>query len=288
MFQYVPPDLGASRPLVVALHGCTQRASDYDDEPGWIKLADKYRFALLLPEQQQANNPSRCFNWFENTDNARDKGEAQSIKQMIDKIKAVSGIDPARIYVTGLSGGGGMAAVMLAAYPEVFAGGGIVAGIPYKCANNGTEALNQCGVSLRPGTLSPIKNLTPAEWGTLVRNGSNHNGPYPRISIWQGERDTTVNPQDQRELMEQWTNVMGVDQTPDVEDTVNGHDHKVFKDNNGTPLVETYFIKGMGHGTPIDSGEGENQCGKTAQYIHNAGICSSYYMVSFWELKMQQ
>ena len=51
MFTYRPASLGASRPLVVALHGCTQQASSYDDEPGWIKFADKHRFALLLPQQ---------------------------------------------------------------------------------------------------------------------------------------------------------------------------------------------------------------------------------------------
>src|SRR5438034_970376 len=56
MCQYLPASLGPSPPLVVALHGCTQQASDYDDEPGWRKFADKHRFALLLPQQQPANN----------------------------------------------------------------------------------------------------------------------------------------------------------------------------------------------------------------------------------------
>src|SRR5581483_5875668 len=51
MFKYVPPSLPASAPLVVALHGCTQRASDYGDETGWTDLARRLQFALLLPEQ---------------------------------------------------------------------------------------------------------------------------------------------------------------------------------------------------------------------------------------------
>ena len=129
MCEYLPANLGASRPLVVALHGCQQQASAYDDEPGWIKFADKYRFALLLPQQQQVNNSSKCFNWFQPGDNERDQGEALSIRQMIDKITADANIDPEKIYVTGLSAGGGMTAVMLAAYPELFAGGAIIAGI---------------------------------------------------------------------------------------------------------------------------------------------------------------
>ncbi|MGH8810230.1 MAG: extracellular catalytic domain type 1 short-chain-length polyhydroxyalkanoate depolymerase, partial [Noviherbaspirillum sp.] len=245
MFIYLPANLGASRPLVVALHGCRQQASDYDDEPGWIKFADKHRFALLLPEQQLVNNSSKCFNWFLPGDNERDKGEVLSIKQMIDKIMTDANIDPQKVYVTGLSAGGGMTAVMLAAYPELFAGGAIIAGIPYKCAKDVNEALNQCGVSLS-GQVAPMKNLTPAQWGNLVRNASSHNGPFPRVSIWQGTSDTTVNPQDQKELVDQWTNVLGIDQIPDTEDTIDGHAHKLYKGNNGKELVETVLINGMG------------------------------------------
>lgn len=94
MCRYLPAGLGTSRPLVVALHGCTQQASSYDDETGWIKFADKHRFALLLPQQQQANNSSKCFNWFLSSDNERGKGEALSIRQMIDTLKGSAGIDP--------------------------------------------------------------------------------------------------------------------------------------------------------------------------------------------------
>lgn len=286
MFEYLPANLGASRPLVVALHGCKQQALAYDDETGWIKFADKHRFALLLPQQQQANNASQCFNWFQPGDNERDKGEALSIKQMIDKIKADANIDPQRVYVTGLSAGGGMTAVMLAAYPEQFAGGAIIAGIPYKCANDANEALSQCGVSVS-GQVAPMKDLTPAQWGSLVRNGSGHNGSFPRVSIWQGTSDTIVNPQDQRELVDQWTNVLGIDQTPDIQDTINGNAHKLYKDNNGKALVETVLISGMGHGTPIDPGNADNQCGKAAPFILSAGVCSSFHIVKFWGLDLQ-
>ena len=72
MCTYVPEILETSRPLVVALHGCKQQAADYDDETGWIKLADRHQFALLLPKQQEVNNMSKCFNWFELNDIERD------------------------------------------------------------------------------------------------------------------------------------------------------------------------------------------------------------------------
>ena len=117
-----------------------------------------------------------------------------------------------------------------------------------------------------------------------MRSASNHGGPFPRVSIWQGTTDGTVNPQDQRELVDQWTNVLGIDQVPDSEDRINGQAHKQYKDSNGKTLVETVLINGMGHGTPIAPGTAANQCGKAAPFILDVGICSSYHILKFWGL----
>lgn len=285
MFKYVPRDLEPGRPLVVALHGCTQKASDYDDETGWVMLAERLRFALLLPEQQPANNDRRCFNWFLPGDNERGKGEAHTIKEMVEKMKADHGSHPQRIFVTGLSGGGAMTAVMLAAYPDLFAGGGIIAGIPYKCANTLVEALTQCGVFG-----GAMRDLSPRQWGDLVRAASPHPGPYPRLSIWHGSDDVTVKPKDMQELMEQWTDLHGIDQTAEISETLKGHvQHQVFEDGNGRALVETFLVGGMKHGTPIDPGPAEDQCGVRphAEHILEAGICSSFRIARFWGLDNQ-
>jgi poly(hydroxyalkanoate) depolymerase family esterase len=67
------------------------------DESGWTLLSDKLHVALVMPEQQQSNNQNNCFNWFDPANNVRDKGEALSIKQMVDKIKADHSIDPNRV-----------------------------------------------------------------------------------------------------------------------------------------------------------------------------------------------
>ncbi|MGH8584456.1 MAG: extracellular catalytic domain type 1 short-chain-length polyhydroxyalkanoate depolymerase, partial [Gammaproteobacteria bacterium] len=225
MFEYVPDNLPARRALVVALHGCTQSAASYDDETGWRGLADRLQFAVLLPQQRPSNNFNSCFNWFEPGDIGRDQGEARSIKTMIERMVTDHAIDPQRVFVTGLSAGGAMTAVMLATYPEVFAGGAIIAGLPYRCATSPSEALNQC---MRPG-----KNLTPARWGALVRAASAHPGPWPTVSIWHGDADPTVAPVNAAELIDQWTDVLGIDRVADVEDTVAGHPHRVFQDPQG-------------------------------------------------------
>src|SRR5512147_596205 len=106
MLTYVPDTLLEPRALVVVLHGCTQTGTSYDYGTGWSTLADRYGFALLLPEQRRSNNPLRCFNWFRAEDNARDSGEALSIRQMVARMIALHGIDPRRVFVTGVSAGG--------------------------------------------------------------------------------------------------------------------------------------------------------------------------------------
>ena len=293
MFRYVPDNLPASPALVVALHGCTQSATDYDDETGWSALADRWGFVLLLPQQELLNNPRLCFNWFNGADpldfwwpandQDRDEGDALSIKQMIDKAKAAHGVDPRRIYVTGLSAGGAMSAVMLATYPEVFAGGAIIAGVPYKCTRNSWEALSRCGVDLNGEGQIPIKNLSPTQWGNRVREATHYTGPWPRVSIWHGSADKTANPNNAREAVEQWTNVHGIGRAP-VKNKVKGYRHEMYKDASGNVMVERYVITRMGHGTPIDHGQREDQCGVVGKFTPDVKICSSYYIGKFWGL----
>ncbi|MBP6749159.1 MAG: PHB depolymerase family esterase [Xanthomonadaceae bacterium] len=275
MFKYVPTGLPASAPMVVAMHGCAQSAASYDAESGWQLLANRWRFALLLPQQQSANNSSSCFNWFEAGDTARGQGEALSIKQMVDRMIVDHGVAPTRVYVTGLSAGGAMTSVMLATYPDVFAGGAIVAGLPHRCATSQSAAFS---------CMNPGSNLTPAQWGDKVRAASGWTGPWPIVSIWHGDADFTVRPMNATESMEQWTNVHGIDQTADVADTVGGFPHKVYKNGSGKALVETYSITGMGHGTPVDPGTGETQCGTAGAYLLDVNLCSSYYIGRFFGL----
>lgn len=275
MFKYVPNALPADAPLVVALHGCSQSAASYDAETGWQLFADRYRFALLLPQQQSANNSSTCFNWFETIDTTRGQGETLSIKQMVDRMIADHGIAPSRIYVTGLSAGGAMTSTLLAAYPDVFAGGAIVAGIPHRCATSQSAAFS---------CMNPGSNLTPSQWGDKVRASSTWTGPWPIVSIWHGDGDFVVRPMNLTESMEQWTNVHGIDQTAEVSDTVGGFPHKVYKTSSGQARVETYTITGMGHGTPVDPGTGETQCGTAGAYILDVNLCSSYYIARLFGL----
>lgn len=276
MFRHVPDGLPSGRPLVVALHGCTQSAAGYDDESGWTKWADAWDFALLLPQQKSANNANSCFNWFQQSDFSRGQGEALSIKQMVDKMAADHGTDASRVYVTGLSAGGAMTSVMAAAYPDVFAGAAVVAGIPFDCARDALAALN---------CMSPGSDLSPQQWGDKVRAAyPSYSGSYPTMSVWHGSADGTVNPMNMTEIVQQWTNVHGTDAVADASDTVQGYPHKVYRDGSGKDVVESYSITGMDHGQPVDPGSGASQCGVAGQYFPDVNICASYRIGQFWGL----
>lgn len=279
LFYYRPDALPAPAPLVVALHGCQQTALDYARQAGWMQQADRWGFALLLPEQRTANNRQGCFNWFRPELTGRDQGEAGSIRHMIARMQADLAIDPRRIYVAGLSAGGAMTAVLLAVYPELFAGGAIIAGIPYGCATGLPSAL-RCQLWGR--------DLEPAEWSDLVRQATAGSGlkphAWPTVSIWQGESDWAVDPDNAVELLEQWTAVQGLDPRSAVEEAGRGYSRRVYRDATGQPRVEIYLIAEMSHGQPIDPGAGETQCGTPADYVLPAGICASDRIVRFWGL----
>ncbi len=275
MFAFVPAQLQKPRALVVVLHGCGQTAAAYDLGAGWSTLAKHYGFALLMPEQQRANNANTCFNWFNSEDIARDGGEALSIREMIAHMVDIHSIDPARVFITGLSAGGGMTSVMLATYPEVFAAGAVIAGLPYGIASNLREALD--GMFHSPAR--PAREL-----GDLVRKASDHRGPWPKISVWHGSADRTVNPGNANEIVKQWLDLHDLPETPMAETNVDGYPRQAWWNKDGETLVESYAITDMAHGTPLGLADNDQRYGVEGAFLIEAGISSSYHIAKFFGL----
>jgi poly(hydroxyalkanoate) depolymerase family esterase len=279
MFTYVPKNLPDSAPLVVLLHGGTQSAASYNQGSGWSMLADRYGFALLLPQQPERNNPLRCFNWFNPEDMIRNSGEALSIKQMVDWMVGAHNLDRQNIYVTGVSSGGAMTNIMLATYPDVFAGGAIIAGLPYGAANDLQEGF---------ACMFQGPNLSGQEWGNRVRSASSHQGQWPKVSIWHGDADGTVKPVNATELVKQWANIHGLDETSSIQTSVDGYIRQVWQNPDGEDLIECYIIAGMGHGVPVNPGDPEGQGGTAAPFFIDVGISSTYHIAKFWGLPEKQ
>ena len=260
-------------PLVVVLHGCTQDAAGFDRGSGWSKLAKTHGFAVLFPEQQRLNNANLCFSWFEPGGTRRDGGEAFSIAQMIGAMVEQHRIDRQRIFITGLSAGGAMTSVMLATYPELFAGGAILAGLPHGAAGSVPEALQQMRAH------SP----TPRTTGRSIKRASQHSGRWPAVSIWHGTADAVVSPSNAEAIVRQWKEVHGLSNALSTEGVVDGYPHREWRDSQGRLLVEEYRVTGMGHGTPLDT-RGECGCGEAGAFMLEAGISSTVHSARTWGL----
>jgi len=275
MFAFAPARLPRAPALVVVLHGCGQTAAGYDLGAGWSTMAKRYGFALLMPEQQASNNAHTCFNWFNPEDTERDRGEARSIRQMIARMSADHNVDPGRVYITGLSAGGAMTSVMLATYPEVFAAGAVIAGLPFGIATNMREALN--------GMLQS-RTRPASELGDLVRGASSHRGPWPKLSVWHGSADRTVNPANANEIVKQWLDVHGLPPAPMSKGEVDGYPREVWWNADGETLIESYSITDMAHGTPLGLADNDERYGEQGAFLIEAGISSSYHIAKFFGL----
>jgi poly(hydroxyalkanoate) depolymerase family esterase len=293
MFTYVPAELAPQAPLIVVLHGCKQRAVSFARDAGWLALADRSRLALLLPQQKGlpsylydvylfpgvvalwgANNQNACFNWFEPDNTARDRGEALSIRQMIDAMLERYSIDRSRVYLVGFSAGGAMAAAMLAAYPERFAAGAIVAGVPYGCANTVVKALH---------CMNPGVDQSPAEWRRRVRDVAGTEKRIPPVSIWQGTADSRVALRNWQELVEQWTAVHGIAAKPARSERDGRVTHSFYTDSAGAVRVQGVLVEGLHHAFPIRVGS-ELSCGQPGDFVVGAEVCAASDIARFWGL----
>jgi poly(hydroxyalkanoate) depolymerase family esterase len=273
MYEYVPAGLTPGRPVVVVMHGCTQTAANME-AAGWNALADQYKFSVVYPEQSTSNNPVRCFNWageYGDTANlVRGQGENQSLIQMIDRAITAHDADPARVFVVGFSAGAAMTAVLAATWPDRIAGVAIMSGIPYRCATTVNEAY---------GCQSPGVTKVASAWGDLVR--ASRSGPYPRIQIWHGASDTTVVPANQTELIKQWTNAHGTDDTADQTETIGTATRTAYA-KAGVTVVEAYKVTGMGHATAVGT-DPAGACPSVAgSYFSNKSICATLRAAMFF------
>ena len=271
---YVPENVRKNGPLVIVLHGSNQSGESYDFGSGWSTLADERGFSLLFPGQRQSNNTIGSFNWFATGDNHRGGGEALSIRQMIKQVVDDHDVDPTRVFITGLSSGGAMTSVMLATYPEVFAGGAIIAGLPYR-----TDSLPLALYRMKGYGSSSDRALE-----ALVRGASEFSGPWPKISVWHGDLDETVDSSNAGAIIRQWQKIHKVDGPATRLEDVDGFTRKVWCDTSGREIIEEYIIEEMGHGTPI-SAQGDEGLGNAGKYMLEVGVSSTRLIADFWGLK---
>jgi hypothetical protein len=147
--------------------------------------------------------------------------------------------------------------------------------LPFGVATNVREALS----GMFQSQPHPAGKL-----GDLVRQASNHKGPWPKLSVWHGSADRTVNPANANEIVKQWLDVHQLPSAPMSEGTVDGYPHQVWWNANGETIIESYTITDMAHGTPLGVADNDERYGSQGAFLIEAGISSSYHIASFFGL----
>lgn len=237
---------GQARPcaLVVMLHGCTQDPDDFAAGTGMNAQAEAQGFIVLYPEQSPQANASLCWNWFKHNHQQRGRGEAAWLADISQQVASRYRVDPARIFIAGLSAGGAMAASVAAAYPEIFSGVGVHSGLAPGAANNLQEALSAMRSGAAHAATTGVRS-EPALAGALPL-------PVPAI-VFHGDSDTTVHPRNGQQVLAAALASAG-QASPQAEAPQQGragegrrYTRTSYRRGDGRPLAEHWQVHGAGH-----------------------------------------
>lgn len=253
MYTYIPKKLNTSKPvpLVFVLHGCTQSAEEIKNETGWNKLADSLNFIIVYPEQRQINNAAKCFNFYIGFKAKKDKGEVASIKNMLNYSFKNYYIDSSKIFITGMSAGGGMSNAVLNAYPKLFNAGVLVAA-PSNLFNANKDIIQ------------------------------------PRIAILQGDDDKIVTPRNAIKIKEQWLKKHQID-TTNIEvkkDYLNNPllTAEYFYNAEKEVKIITIMAEGIRHKLLIKPGNKISEGGIMDKHTQDVNFHSTYWIAQFFGL----
>lgn len=249
---------GSARvPLVLMLHGCTQTADDFAAGTGMNAVADAHNFLVVYPEQPAEANAARCWNWFLPEHQARDAGEPALLAAVVREVGASYKVDAGRVYVAGISAGGAMAVILAVAYPDLFAGVGVSAGLEYKAATSLPEAL----AAQAKGGPDPNRQGQLAYQAMLGVKGVARRRGVPVI-VFQGTLDVAVAPVNAEQVIGQWAQTndyLDDDADNNTADAAaeartsgsvpSGYNFttSVYHDKSGKPLMEKWVVEGMRH-----------------------------------------
>jgi hypothetical protein len=155
-----------------------------------------------------------------------------------------------------------------------------MSGIPYRCATtvNGAYACQQI-------QNNPDLKHTPSEWGDLVRNAyPSFTGDYPRVALFHGTQDFIVDDDNQVELIDQWTDVLGLPLAPTSTATVAGHERSRWQ-QGGETILESWHIAGMGHAISMGGADPDHPCPPSGgTYVEDRGLCAPWRAIAFFGL----
>jgi poly(hydroxyalkanoate) depolymerase family esterase len=243
---YVPSGYQPSRPrpLVVMLHGCTQSPDEFATGTRMNVVAEEHTCLVAYPGQTASANMQRCWNWFNEGDQHRDRGEPALIAGITREVMRDYAVDPRQVYVAGLSAGGAAAAIMGDAYPELYAAIGVHSGLACGAASDMPSAF----AAMHGGAHSAAR---PA------RSGAQRH-IVPAI-VFHGDRDATVNPKNAEAVVMQSAGAAALSRHREVGQIPGGHafSRTLYATADGQTVIEQWVVHGAGHawfgGSPAGS-----------------------------------
>lgn len=234
---YIPrrPQTGR-RALLVMLHGGTQDADDFAAGTRMNALAEEHGFMVAYPIQSKAANASLCWNWFSPENQMRGRGEPAIIAGITSEIVADYDVDPARVFVAGLSAGGAMAAVMGATYPDLYAAVGVHSGLPYRSAADLPSAFAAMRGDAGPRGRRSRKSRRAGD-----------DGPRIRTIVFHGDADNIVHPSNAANMVEMERAVESLERVEARHAAIRAHTRTVTRDKTGAVVVEQWIVHGSGH-----------------------------------------
>ncbi|WP_144108357.1 alpha/beta hydrolase family esterase [Paraburkholderia sp. BCC1886] len=253
---YVPAAYGNEPvPLIVMLHGCTQNADDFAAGTRMNELAERHGMLVVYPNQAASANHSGCWNWFKPGDQHRESGEPSLIAGITREVMSCYRVDPARVYVAGLSAGGAMADIMLKTWPDLYAAAGVHSGLACGSARD------------LPSALAAMK-------GGKTPRGRSQAEPARPLIVFQGDADSTVHPSNASALVAPFAGGSTTSSQPvDSQGRQRGYTVQHLIATNGVP-AESWSIRGAGH-----AWSGGNQRGS---YTDPSGPDASAEMLRFF------
>jgi len=243
-------------PLVVMLHGCSQTPRDFAIGTQMDVLAEEQGFLVAYPDQPRSANIAKSWNWFRPGDQRRGRGEPSILAGMTRRIMQDFAVDPARVYISGLSSGGAAAAIMALAYPDLYAAVGIHSGLACGSAVSASSAFS----AMRRGALiRPIRATQPVP-----------------IIVFHGDRDRTVSPVNGDQAIAQCRPDGALDESVSAGRSPSGmaYTRTVLTDPSGRQSFDQWLLHGAGH-----AWAGGNQVGS---YTDPKGPDASREMMRFF------
>jgi poly(3-hydroxybutyrate) depolymerase len=268
---FAPETTQVSRPLLLVLHGCAQTANELVRFGNLAAAASEASVVIAAPQVPDGGAYVGCWSYY-GADHQRDAGHPALLLGLIDELVGESSlkIDPARVWVSGLSSGAGMAMVLGCLAPDKVSGVGLVA----------SPALGSLASELpapREGVnrVELCQSLAGSQRGALKKL---------RVSLLWAPNDLVLSPAYGPLNREFYRELLGADSIPLGELKITDRElpgdrprgsEQWFGQDAQYPQLITYEHQGLGHRWPAGQG------GRPQGYIARSSLDYTTYLVRF-------